>query len=180
MIYLQRTASYIKVTLKKGLVMKRLKACCISFECHGFSVHCQLDCLFNKLSRKTRKKISKPHITGQFQSNVTEDNHLWEKMIINHKKIYRYIFSWNGGFMSLLYHHWDWRLSKLHISVSPVTINTLTPCDSAVSVEIWFSNSLQRIVPWSFGVKCSQMNASEPHWWEVNIGSGNGSMHLGS
>ena len=39
-------------------------------------------------------------------------------------------------------------------------------------IEVWFSCSLYRIVAWA--ENCSQVNVTKPHWWEVNIHSGNG------
>ena len=42
--------------------------------------------------------------------------------------------------------------------------------DVAVISNAIFSNSLYRIVAWALAVKCSQVNATELHQWEVNIG----------
>ena len=50
---------------------------------------------------------------------------------------------------------------------------THRPLKDVMILNVLFSDKLQRTVAWGLW-NCFQVNATEPHWWEINISSGNG------
>ena len=56
----------------------------------------------------------------------------------------------------------------------------LAPGYVVVILKVWFSNSSHRIAAWTVSAKFFQVNATAPHQWEVNIGSGNGLVSSGN
>ena len=65
-------------------------------------------------------------------------------------------------------------IMELHCTVICLTmiLNSLLPGRRGTYFKIIILNSLYRTVAWALSVKLLDVNATEPHWWELNINHG--------
>ena len=87
------------------------------------------------------------------------------------------------NFGEILIEIYKFSLKKMHLKMSsrklaailsrPQFVNSLAFRDVATILKVQFSNSVHGLNSWALPVKQQQVNATELHWWQVNISSDN-------